>query len=477
MMTLADLLAEPHRRITGLTSDSRQVRKGFLFAALPGNRANGATYMADAVARGAAVILTGPETTPPEGCAVPVVRVDHPRRELARLAGAFYAPLPEVLTAVTGTNGKTSTAMFTLQLWQALGHKAATIGTNGIQGTGINREGSLTTPDPVALAADLADLHQRGISHVALEASSHGLDQFRLDGLIFKAGGFTYLGRDHLDYHVTAEQYFHAKSQLFARLLPRGATAVLNADVPELPALMALCVARGHTRITYGRTGQELRLLNVQPEPDGLQLDVAVFGKPYAVRLPLTGAFQAGNVLCALGLVIGAGTPAETAVAHLSALRGVRGRMELVGRTAQGAGIYVDYAHTPDALETVLAALRPHTRGKLHVVFGCGGNRDKGKRPQMGAIAARLADVVHVTDDNPRHEDPAVIRREVRAGCPQAFEHADRTKAVQAALDALQGGDTLVIAGKGHEQGQIIGDEVLPYDDAQVVRQTLTPGC
>lgn len=476
MTTLPDLLAEPHRFMTGLTSDSREVKQGFLFVALSGIRADGAAYVGDALARGAGSVLASPDAIMPEGIAVPVVRVDNPRLALARLAAAFHAPLPEVLTAVTGTNGKTSTAMFALQLWQALGHKAATIGTNGIQGTGINREGSLTTPDPVALAADLSLLRQRGISHVALEASSHGLDQFRLDGLTFKAAGFTYLGRDHLDYHVTTEQYFSAKSQLFSRLLPRGGTAVLNADVPELPALMALCVARGHTRITYGRTGQDLRLLHVQPEPDGLHLEVEVFGRRQAARVPLTGAFQAGNVLCALGLVIGAGTPADAAAAQLSSLRGVRGRMELVARTAHGAGVYVDYAHTPDALETVLKALRPHTRGKLHVVFGCGGNRDKGKRPQMGAIAARLADAVYVTDDNPRHEDPAVIRREVRAGCPQAFEHGDRTKAVQAALDALQGGDTLVIAGKGHEQGQIIGDEVHPFDDAQVVRQTLTPG-
>ena len=492
-LTFDQLLMEPRRFVSGVTADSRQVEEGFLFAALPGSKANGANYITDAVARGASVILATPSMPLPEAelGGARVVYDPNPRLALARIASAFYAPMPETVVAVTGTNGKTSIAMFCAQLWAGMGKASATIGTMGTfvggkaggdcsarEGLRCLHDGALTTPDPVMLARELSDLtHKQGVDHVALEASSHGLDQYRLDGLTLKAAGFTYLGRDHMDYHGTRENYFTAKASLFGRLLPRGAVAVLNADSPEQTALTALCLSRGQRVLTYGRTGQELRLLKAEPVPEGLTMEAEVFGRHIAITLPLIGAFQAGNVLCALGLVIGAegvsGSVIERACAALPALRGVHGRMEKVGASRAGGEIYIDYAHTPDALASALKALRGHTHGKLHVVFGCGGNRDRGKRPQMGAVAAELADSVIVTDDNPRNEDPAVIRQEILAACPHALEVGARQKAIQTAIEALQGGDTLLVAGKGHEQGQSVGGVVHPFDDGDVVRQIL----
>lgn len=455
--------------ITGLTADSRQVKPGYLFAALPGGKADGTQFIEAAVKAGAAAILAPAGTA----SAIPLVASNNSRLALAKLAAAFYAPLPRTLVAVTGTNGKTSTVNFTAQLWNALGLKGAAIGTLGITGPGVEREGSLTTPDPVALTADLASLQRKGFEHVALEASSHGLDQYRLDGLTLSAAGFTYLGRDHLDYHGTLDNYLAAKAQLFGRVLPAGGAAVLNADTDEYPQLAALARERGHTVISYGSKGHDLRLLKALPMPTGLGLTLNVFGEQAEIMLKVTGRFQAGNVLCALGLVIGSGAAPGRAVAALADLANVRGRLELVGQTRDGAGVYVDYAHTPDALETVLGALRPHTAGRLISVFGCGGNRDRGKRPEMGKISARLADVTYVTDDNPRLEEAAAIRREILNAAPGAIEVDDRAKAIQTAIKALKPGDTLIIAGKGHEQGQIVGTQVLPFDDAAIARAAL----
>lgn len=451
--------------IVGLTADSRQVKPGWLFAALPGVKADGAQYIEAAKAAGAVAILGNG--------AGANLQSDNPRLALARLAAAFYAPLPQNIVAVTGTNGKTSVANFAMQLFNAAGHKAAAIGTIGITGPGVEREGSLTTPDPIALAQDLGQLKAKGFDHVALEASSHGIDQHRLDGLTLKAAGFTYLGRDHLDYHGTLEEYFKAKAQLFERLLPAGGAAVLNADTEEFAQLANIARQRGQSIISYGPSASDLRLIKTIPMPVGLGLTLNAFGETVEAVLKVTGRFQAGNVLCALGLVIGAGVPAKQALAHLNSISNVRGRLELVGQTAEGAGIYVDYAHTPDALETVLAALRPHTSGRLISVFGCGGNRDKGKRPEMGRISTRLADITYVTDDNPRLEEPAQIRSEILNAAPGAIEVDDRAKAIQTAIEALKPGDTLVIAGKGHEQGQIVGTEMRPFDDAAVARAVL----
>lgn len=476
-LKLTDLLAgsalppfAQNPEIKGLTADSRLVEPGFLFAALPGVKADGSQFAEEARQRGATVILA-PLGSDVKGA--DVWEVPNPRSTLSQLATAFYAPMPPHMMAVTGTNGKTSTAHFASQLVNACGRKAATIGTIGIFGPGIARDGSLTTPDPVALAKDLGELAGKGFSHVALEASSHGLSQHRLDGLKFDSAGFTYLGRDHLDYHGTLEDYFRAKAILFDELLPSGATAVLNADVPEYAPLLALCRSRGHKVISYGEHAQDLRLLEIATRTTGLNLRLNIFGFETELLLPITGHFQAGNALCALGMVIGAGIDPQKATAALPSLHNVCGRLELVGQTKNGAAVYVDYAHTPDALETILKALRVHTQGELSVVFGCGGNRDKGKRPIMGDIAARLADRVFVSDDNPRLEDAAIIRSEIMAASPGAIEIGDRAMAIQTAIKTLKPGDTLVLAGKGHEHGQIVGNEVLPFDDAAIARAAL----
>lgn len=451
--------------IIGLTADSRQVKPGWLFAALPGAKVDGAEFIDTAKAAGACATLGSDARAS--------LVSDNPRLALAKLAAAFYAPLPQHLVAVTGTNGKTSTANFAMQLFNACKHKAAAIGTIGITGPGVEREGSLTTPDPIALAKDLGELKAKGFDHVALEASSHGIDQYRLDGLTFKAAGFTYLGRDHLDYHTTLEGYFRAKALLFERLLPPGGTAVLNADCPEFTQLANIARMRGQKIIGYGEKGSDLQLLKTIPMPTGLGLTLNAFGERVETVLKVTGGFQTGNILCALGLVLGCGVPLKQALGRLDALTNVRGRMELVGQTPDGAGVYVDYAHTPDALETVLQALRAHTTGRLVSLFGCGGNRDKGKRPEMGRISTRLADITYVTDDNPRLEEAAAIRREILVAAPGAVEVDDRAKAIQMAIKALKPGDTLIIAGKGHEQGQIVGTQALPFDDAAIARAAL----
>ncbi len=465
--------------IGGLTADSRQVREGYLFAALPGSKADGARFIGDALARGASAILapvgTALPARPAERAAQPLALVTdaNPRRRLALLAARFYGAQPATIAAVTGTNGKTSVANFTRQIWTLMGAPAASLGTLGLQAPERNEPGSMTTPDPVALHRTLAELKRGGVDHLVLEASSHGLDQFRLDGLQLSAAAFTNLTRDHLDYHPTLQAYFAAKARLFAEVLPAGGMAVLNADVPEYAALRAICEARGQRVIAFGENGDGVRVAIRQALPQGQRVLFDVAGTQADVRLPLVGQFQARNVACALGLVIATGGAADAALATLAGLEGVPGRMQLAAEHPAGAAVYVDYAHTPDALANVLQALRPHARRRLMVVFGCGGDRDVGKRPQMGRIASALTDRVFVTDDNPRTEDAAAIRRAVMAGAGGAAEIGDRAAAIAAAVSELAEGDVLVLAGKGHEQGQIIGNTVIPFNDADEARKAV----
>ncbi|MFV3074140.1 UDP-N-acetylmuramoyl-L-alanyl-D-glutamate--2,6-diaminopimelate ligase [Niveispirillum fermenti] len=473
-LAVSALALERDPPITNLTADSRKVVPGTLFAALPGTLRDGRDFIPQAVAAGAVAILAPKGTVLPPGADhVTLIEDANPRRRLALLAASFHGSQPERIAAVTGTNGKTSTAQFTRQIWAGLGRKAGAMGTLGLVAPGFPQTDSLTTPDPVALHATLADVARAGVTHLALEASSHGLDQFRLDGVLVSAAGFTNLTRDHLDYHGTMEAYLKAKLMLFDRVMPKGMTAVINADIPEFDQIAAAAHARKQTVIGFGAAGRELRIIDVAPLPHGQRLELELFGRRRTVEMPLVGRFQVWNALCALGLAIGTGEDADRAADQLAMLAGVRGRLEMVATLKNGAAVYVDYAHTPDGLETVLRAARPHTQGQLAVVFGCGGDRDKGKRPMMGAIAARLADRVIVTDDNPRSEVPATIRSEIMAACSGALEVDDRARAIAAAIGDLGAGDVLVIAGKGHEQGQIVGTEVRPFDDATVARQVV----
>ncbi|GAC1347917.1 MAG: UDP-N-acetylmuramoyl-L-alanyl-D-glutamate--2,6-diaminopimelate ligase [Acetobacteraceae bacterium] len=469
MLRHAGLAAPPGlpAGIEGLSADSRQIRPGMVYAALPGARQDGRDFIADAVARGAVAVLAPSGTEWPPGVPpVPLILDPQPRRALARLAAQQAGRQPDTVMAVTGTNGKTSTVEFLRQILTASGVPAASLGTLGLVAPGREHGPGLTTPDPVALAETLAGLARDGIRAAALEASSHGLDQFRLDGVRLAAAGFSNLTRDHLDYHGTFEAYRAAKLRLFAELLPRGAPAVVSTQL-DAETLAALRAIPGLALRTVGEGGDLLRLDRAVPRPGGQTLEIAGYGP---VDLALPGRFQADNVLLAAGLALATGT--RDALRVLPGLRGVRGRMELAGETG-GAAIYVDYAHTPDALERLLLSLRPHTAGRLHVVFGAGGDRDRGKRPLMGAAAARLADRVIVTDDNPRSEDPASIRAAILAACPGALERGDRAGAIAAGLEGLRPGDVLAIAGKGHEQGQTIGTTTLPFDDAETVRRLL----
>ena len=460
--------------VTGLSADSRRIEPGHLFAALPGSRHDGRDFIDAAVAQGAIAVLAPPGTDLRDhGRPVALIADDNPRRRLAQLAARFYRRQPRHIAAVTGTNGKTSVAEFTRQLWQDQGLKAASLGTLGLTPAFPSAPASLTTPDPVELHHCLAALAMSDVEHLAMEASSHGLDQYRLDGVALSAAAFTNLSRDHLDYHGGMAAYFAAKRRLFAELLPEGGTAVLNADAAEHEALTALAAERGLRVIDYGAAAKALRLIARAPQEDGQSLEIEAFGRRHAPQLPLAGAFQAHNALCALGLAAATGADPEAAVETLGRLAGVPGRLELVGRTPRGGAVYVDYAHTPDALETLLVALRPHTSGRLSVVFGAGGDRDRGKRPLMGEACRRSADRVVVTDDNPRGEDPAAIRRAILAAVPEAQEIGDRAAAIRFAVAELGPGDVLAVAGKGHETGQTVGGTVLPFDDREVARAAI----
>ncbi len=461
--------------IRGLTADSRAVAPGFLFAALPGSRADGRDFIDQAVEKGATAILA-PDGTKLKTYDRPVALVTaaNPRRELARLAARFHGAQPAFVAAVTGTSGKTSVASFARQIWAALGYKAASLGTLGLEPARPGAPKSLTTPDPVELQACLTQLAREGVERLVMEASSHGLDQYRLDGVAISAAAFTNLSRDHLDYHADMAAYLAAKLRLFSELVAPGGIAVLNLDMPEAAQIRDACAARGLKLITFGSGPSDLRLLRQTPGPTGLDLDLEVFGRGHSVSLKVAGTFQAFNALAALGLVLASGAEEIAAIGVLAGLKGVPGRLEPVGETPSGGHVYVDYAHKPGALEAVLKAVRPHTHGKLSVVVGCGGDRDQGKRPMMGEIASRLADRVIVTDDNPRTEDPVAIRRPILAAAPGAREIADRKDAIVTAIGELGPGDSLIIAGKGHESGQIVGTEVLPFDDREVARAALS---
>jgi UDP-N-acetylmuramoyl-L-alanyl-D-glutamate--2,6-diaminopimelate ligase len=477
--------------IIGLTSDSRRVEAGFLFAALPGSRLDGCAFIGDAIRRGAAAVLAPPGTRLPEPVdheAPPppaLITDDNPRRHLALMAARFFARQPATVAAVTGTNGKTSVVTFLRQIWSMLGLRAASMGTLGISAPdiapdiaadialGIGVSGSLTTPDPVALHHALAQLADADVRCLALEASSHGLEQNRLDGVRITAAAFTNLSRDHLDYHQSMDAYFAAKRRLMAEILADGGTAVLNADIAEFAPLAESLSGRDVRIMTFGWHGGDIRLDAVEALAHGQRLTISIGSRMHQIVVPLVGTFQATNALCALALAIATGADPAAAVMSLASLEGVRGRMQRAGRRRNGSAVYVDYAHTPDALRAVLSALRPHVRDRLAVVFGCGGDRDRGKRREMGKIAAELADDVIVTDDNPRSEDPAAIRRQILEGCPAAREIGDRREAITHAVAALAAGDLLVVAGKGHETGQIIGGTVVAFDDVEAVQTAI----
>jgi len=469
-----DVPADPV--ITGVTADSRKVAPGTLFVALPGSAADGRAFIPQALAKGAAAVLA-PADTPTEAAPVLVTSGDV-RRAYALAARGFFGAQPRTCVAITGTNGKTSVAAFCRQIFARLGRRSASMGTLGV----VAQEGAatraltppgLTSPDAADAARLMAQLAEEGVTHLALEASSHGIDQRRLDGVTLAAAGFTNLTQDHLDYHGTMESYRAAKLRLFETLLPRGRTAVLNADSPEYSPFAAAGIMAGLSLFSVGERGRDLALIAREPTPEGQRLTLDVRGRSLDVLLPLAGAFQASNALVAAGLCIAAGEDPEAVVAALEGLEGAAGRLQRVPGGGRGE-VYVDYAHTPDGLETVLKALRPHASGRLIVVFGAGGDRDKGKRPLMGRIAGELADVAVVTDDNPRSEDPTAIRAQVKAGCPDALEIGDRRQAIFEAVRMMRDGDVVIVAGKGHEQGQIVGAVTHPFDDVSIAAQALT---
>jgi UDP-N-acetylmuramoyl-L-alanyl-D-glutamate--2,6-diaminopimelate ligase len=454
--------------ICGLAADSRAIEPGWVFFAVPGNTSDGLAFIDQAIAKGAVAIVSERQPAMPTGCGTAFILVDDVRHALARAAAAFYPTQPETIVAITGTSGKTSVAAFCRQIWAQLGRQAASLGTLGIVAPDGAVYGSLTTPDPVALQKSLDQLARGGVTHLALEASSHGIEQKRLDGVKLSAGAFTNLSRDHLDYHGTLAAYLKAKLRLFETLLAPGQPAVINADSDAAAEVFAACKARGLEIISVGRAGRRLRLVDVKSEDLAVALTLEVEGRPMRTRLPLAGDFQISNALVAAGLCIATGGAPDAVLAALETLEGAPGRMQLVGRRGT-ASVFVDYAHKPDALDKVLTTLRPLATGRLVAIFGCGGDRDQGKRPIMGAIAARLADRVIVTDDNPRSEEPRAIRAAVlagtRGGSAEIVENGDRAAAIDAAVASLAPGDVLVIAGKGHETGQIIGDTVLPFSD------------
>ncbi|MFG6497945.1 UDP-N-acetylmuramoyl-L-alanyl-D-glutamate--2,6-diaminopimelate ligase [Sulfitobacter sp. 1A13191] len=457
--------------ITGIAVDSREVREGTLFAALPGSRVHGAEFIQYALRMGAAAVLTdaaGAKLAAEElaGSDAGLVVSDLPREALTRTAALWFGGQPATMIAVTGTNGKTSVSTFVRQIWVEMGLPAVNLGTTGVEGAWAAPLAH-TTPEPITLHRTLAEAAANGITHAAMEASSHGLDQRRLDGVTLKAAGFTNFTQDHLDYHETFEAYFAAKAALFARVLPEDGTAVVNIDDEKGVDIAAIARARGCEVITVGRDGGDLHLQGQRFDATGQDLRFNWRGKTYQKRLNLIGGFQGDNVLLAAGLVIACGADPQEVFDTLPHLTTVRGRMQLAATRDNGAAVFVDYAHTPDAVATALAAMRPHVMGRLVAIVGAGGDRDRAKRPLMGQAAAQHADMVIVTDDNPRSEDPASIRAAVLGGAPEAWEVGDRAEAILRGVDALEPGDALLIAGKGHETGQTVGDDVLPFDDVE----------
>ncbi len=456
--------------ISGLTADSRDVQPGYLFAALSGGRLDGQQFVDQALARGASAILSANNMR----LDVPVVTSANPRLALAEMAGRFFEHQPDMVVCVTGTNGKTSVAGYVRQLWRALGHASAGLGTLGVEALGIAWPLAHTTPDPVTLHATLRDLAGHGVTHLVLEASSHGLAQYRLDGVRVAVAGFTNLTRDHLDYHAEEADYLAAKQRLFTEVLTDDGVAVISIADAAGKKIDEATRITGRRILTTGTAEADIYITAKAATAQGQMLSLAYQGKTFQFEVPLIGAFQTQNLEIALGMVLATGADIDALCAALSTLRGVRGRMQYIGRTATGAHVYIDYAHTPDALTQALDALRHHRLGgALHVVFGCGGDRDVGKRAQMGSIAATHAEHIYVTDDNPRSEDAAVIRAEIMTACPQAHNIAERGEAMAVAINAAQKDDIVLVAGKGHEQGQIVGATVLPFDDAAIAGQLI----
>ncbi len=454
--------------VTGFAIDHRKVAPGTVFGAFRGSRHNGEEYIAEAIASGAVAVVARPDARV-EGAVH--IAADEPRRRFADIAARFFAPYPEVMVAVTGTNGKTSTVEMTRQLWRMAGHRSASVGTLGVTTADDQVKTGLTTPDIVTFLSNMAGLRKLGIDRAAYEASSHGLDQYRSEGLPVAAAAFTNFSRDHLDYHGTMEAYFEAKMRLFDEVVDESGAAVVWTADPRSDAVRERARGRGLRLLTVGPGGETIDLKRQSPSPLGQTLLLGHGGKDWTLKLPLIGAYQAANVLVAAGLVLATGGSWQQTFAGLGRLSPVRGRLERAVITSAGAPVYVDYAHTPDALEAAMAALRPHVKGRLITLIGAGGDRDQGKRPEMGRVAAAGSDLVIVTDDNPRGEEPGAIRRAVLAGAPGAREVGDRRKAIAEAIGEARAGDIVLLAGKGHETVQVIGDTTLPFDDAEVARE------
>jgi len=468
-MRLGDLAEiDSDSEVTGFAIDHRKVAQGSVFGAFKGAAFNGEEFIGEAVRRGAVAVVARPIA---EVSQVPHLADEQPRRLFAQMAAKYFAPYPEVVVAVTGTNGKTSTVEMTRQMWRMMGQRSASIGTLGVTTSDEQVKTGLTTPDIVTFLSNIAGLKRMGISHVAYEASSHGLDQHRAEGVPLAAAAFTNFSRDHLDYHPSMEAYFEAKMRLFDELLSPEGIAVVWTDDPKSDEVIERVRKRGSKLMTVGRKGETIQLIEQAPTPLGQTLMLSHEGKTHRLALPLIGAYQAANVLISAGLVMATGGSFDAVFSAMQRVSPVRGRLERAVISRAGVPVYVDYAHTADALDAAIAALSPHVEGRLIVVFGAGGDRDQGKRPQMGAVAARQSDVVIVTDDNPRSEDPAKIRAEVLAGAPGATEIAGRREAIAEAIRIAKAGDIILLAGKGHETGQIVGDRVLPFDDALVARE------
>ncbi len=468
-MNLRDIAElDSDSEVTGFAIDHRKVARGSVFGAFKGAVFNGEDFIGQAVDRGAVAVVARPEAMVER---VPHLADAHPRRLFAELAAKFYAPYPETVVAVTGTNGKTSTVEMTRQIWRMLGHRSASIGTLGVTTSDDQVKTGLTTPDIVTFLNNMAGLKRMGMTHVAYEASSHGLDQHRAEGVPLTAVAFTNFSRDHLDYHSTMDAYFEAKMRLLEELVAPGKRAVIWTDDPKSDEVMERARRAGHELLTVGRKGETIRLVEQTPTALGQTLMLEHGDKPYRLALPLIGAYQASNVLTAAGLVLATGGEWSATFSAMQRVAPVRGRLERAVISRAGVPVYIDYAHTPDALEAAIAALRPHVEGRLITVFGAGGDRDQGKRPEMGAVATRFSDIVIVTDDNPRSEDPAVIRAAIMVGAPSATEVPGRREAIAEAIRIARTGDIVLVAGKGHETGQIIGDRVLPFDDALVARE------
>jgi len=456
--------------VTGLSADSRLIQPGMVFAALPGVAMDGRDYIPQAIEKGAVAVLSVPGTI----ADVPVVTDENPRLVYAQLAAKLYPGQPKTLVAMTGTNGKSSTVEFLRQIWAHAGFNSACFGTLGVTSSAGYEPMSHTTPDALALHQTLSSLVQQGVTHAAMEASSHGLKQYRMDAVKVSASGFSNLTQDHFDYHPDLEDYFKSKARLFIDLTPCGAPVVINTNDKFGRHLVEVCQGLGQDVLQVGWTGEDIRIDEVMPHASGQKLTLIVQGQRHNVDLPLTGEFQTLNAVAALGLAIKTGVDVTTGLEALGQLKGVAGRLELAGVTKTGAPVYVDFAHTEDGLDKLLRSVRPHTAGEIVIVFGCGGDRDPDKRLKMGRVATKLADQVIVTDDNPRAENAAAIRKAVLIGCPNAAEIGDRAAAIAEGIKRLGPKDCLVIAGKGHEQGQIIGDKVIPFSDVDVARELLS---